>query len=188
MAIQLIMGLGNPGPDYTNTRHNVGVWFLAALFEQEGLKPRFEAKLKAFLTDFGTVKCGVASTYMNLSGDAVLAVAKYYQIPPDKILVVHDELDLDVGTVRLKHGGGHAGHNGLRDIIAKLGSSDFHRLRIGIGRPSNQQIPLADYVLSRPNKYEESQINQALAKACAGLPSILAGNWSSAMQYLHSNN
>ncbi len=158
--IKLVVGLGNPGLQYQRTRHNVGFLFLDDLVAaNSGAQWQVNRQFFAEVSTFGY--CGervVAikpNTFMNKSGQAVGVIAGFYKIKPEEILVVHDELELPVGRVKMKFGGGHAGHNGLRDIIARIGSADFYRLRIGIGRP--QVGSVADYVLSRPSLEEQQE-------------------------------
>jgi PTH1 family peptidyl-tRNA hydrolase len=164
--IQLIVGLGNPGAEYEDTRHNAGAWFLAQLLEQYPCPLHPEKKfhgLTVKTTLFGhTCHLLAPTTYMNHSGHSVRALAMFYKILPQNILVAHDELDLPCGTVQLKQDGGHAGHNGLRDIIAQLGSKDFLRLRIGISHPGDKE------------------------QAITVLPHILSGDIATAMQQLHT--
>ena len=188
--IQLIVGLGNPGAEYENTRHNAGAMFV------EMLARRFNASLRSDKKFFGelgqasisghSVRLLIPTTYMNLSGQSVGALANFYKIPPQAILVAHDELDIPPGSARYKQGGGHGGHNGLRDIIAKLSNSrDFARLRIGIGHPgSSKQV--VNFVLNKPPQSEQQLIDNAIDKAIETIPEALTGSWSAAVQQLHS--
>lgn len=188
-AISLIVGLGNPGAQYEQTRHNAGFWFLDALARVYDGQFRSEAKF------FGDVcKLSVAgqqvwlqkpNTFMNRSGQAVSALAKFYKIPLANILVVHDELDLAPGVARLKRGGGHGGHNGLRDIAAQMAGKDYYRLRLGIGHPGVGR-DVSGFVLGRAPSSEESLIDDAMAEAQAVLPLILSGEFEKAMNSLHS--
>lgn len=188
--ISLIVGLGNPGAKYESTRHNAGFDFIEALIS------RYPASLQSAKRFFGEVadlqingrRCWLLkpNTFMNLSGQAVQALAGYYQLLPEHILVAHDELDLPVGAVRLKKGGGHGGHNGLRDINQRLGSGDFLRLRIGIGHPGNKQ-DVVGYVLSNPSSAERLALDAAIDEAVAVIPQILAGELQKAMHELHSS-
>ncbi len=186
--IQAIVGLGNPGPQYDQTRHNAGSWFLRRVAEAYGAALRPEAKFHGLLgkalIDGRSVWLLEPTTYMNRSGEAVAALARFYKIPPAAILVAHDELDLPPGVARLKLGGGHGGHNGLRDIIARLGSRDFPRLRIGIGHPGHKDQVTA-YVLSRPRPEERAAIEAAIDRALAVLPQVVAGELQAAMNELH---
>lgn len=188
-GIRLIVGLGNPGPDYAATRHNVGFWFVDALAEAHGGRFRTEPKLQGELcrltiagSDLRLLK---PSTYMNRSGQSVGAVSRYFDIPPAAILVAHDELDLPVGRVRLKQGGGHAGHNGLRDTIGVLGCPDFWRLRIGIDHPGDRARVIG-YVLGRPSPEDANSIRDALTQAQGILDDLLVGRYQAAMNRLHS--
>jgi PTH1 family peptidyl-tRNA hydrolase len=190
-GIRLIVGLGNPGPQYEATRHNVGFWFVDALAARNNGQFRVEAKFHSLLcrltlggADLRLVK---PATFMNRSGQAVAAVARYFDTPAEQILVAHDELDLPVGTVRLKQGGGHAGHNGLRDIISVLGSRDFWRLRIGIDHPGDRQ-QVVNYVLSRPSRDDGGRIFDVLDDAERCVPDLLDGSFQKAMNRLHSAN
>ncbi len=187
--ISLIVGLGNPGAKYEPTRHNAGFWFLDEVARHANVSFRLENKFHGEV-----VKSVVAghdvwllkpSTFMNRSGQAVAAIANYYRIEVESILVAHDELDLPPGQLRLKKGGGHAGHNGLRDIAAHLGK-DFHRLRIGIGRPAVSGRPVTDYVLGTPGKDERLQIDDAVDDAGRCIEMMVAGEMSKAMNRLHA--
>ncbi len=187
--IRLIVGLGNPGPQYDQTRHNVGFWLIQQLAEETQTPLKETIKLKgthgkANLNN-QDVHLLMPNTFMNLSGQAVIATALYYKIKPQEILIVHDELDLDVGTVRFKPNGGHGGHNGLRNIIALLKTNDFLRLRLGIGRPPGKQQGV-DYVLNRPNKSDQEKIEDAIAKAISLIPLVVTGEHEKAMQLLHT--
>ena len=186
-GIQLIVGLGNPGAVYEHTRHNAGVWLIQKIAESVNGTWR---KAPAFSGLHSTVRLHnqdchllIPTTFMNNSGQSVRAVADYYKIPYESILVLHDEIDLPAGTVRLKWEGGHGGHNGLRDIIQHLGTRAFHRLRIGVGHPGQQVV---DYVLQAPTKVERQQIDSALKEAEHVLPWIMAGYYQKAMNELHS--
>lgn len=187
-GIRLLVGLGNPGEQYEQTRHNVGFWLVDAIASSCHHSFRSESK---FHGDLCRVTIGGAdlrllkpSTYMNRSGRAIAAVARYFDIPPEEILVAHDELDLPVGSVRLKQGGGHAGHNGLRDTIAALGIRDFWRLRIGIAHPGDKTL-VTGYVLGRPSKDDDGLIRGALDDAERTLPDLIAGQFQLAMNRLH---
>lgn len=188
-GIQLIVGLGNPGAQYAGTRHNVGFWWVDAIAAAQGAVFRPESKffgeLARVLIADQEVRLLKPTTYMNRSGQSVAAVARYFAIPPEQILIAHDELDLPVGTLRLKRGGGHAGHNGLRDTIAALGSPEFLRLRIGIAHPGDKTL-VTGYVLGRPSREDENRIRAALDEATALLPELIAGRVDLAMNRLHS--
>ena len=185
--IQLIVGLGNPGPQYEKTRHNVGVWFVEKIATQafQPVSKFFGLVSKATL---GNQECFllIPTTFMNHSGRSISALANYYKIPPEAILVAHDDLDLPAGQVRLKKDGGHGGHNGVRDVIAQLGSKQFHRLRIGIGHPGNREQVL-DYVLSRPSKMDEEAIMTAIDSATSVMDEFISGNVDKAVQKLHTS-
>lgn len=155
------MGLGNPGPQYKSTRHNAGFWFIEALAERCGVKLKPETKFHGLIGKCKDRWLLLPTTYMNLSGQAVQAVSKFYKIKSEEILIVHDELDFPPGIIKLKQGGGHAGHNGLRDIIKALGSREFYRLRIGIGHPRDHS-PVTDYVLHKPAADEKCEIIRAI--------------------------
>lgn len=188
-GIQLVVGLGNPGPQYAKTRHNVGFWLAERFLEQARATLLPENKFKGYvgIVQTGNLNCRVLlpMTYMNRSGEAVLAIANFYKILPNEILVVHDELDLPVGSARLKFDGGHGGHNGLRDIDARLNTKGFYRLRLGIGHPGNKD-DVADYVLHRPSKSDEQSILTAIDHALTVLPDVLSGNIDKAMNVLHT--
>ena len=191
--IQLIVGLGNPGASYQSTRHNAGAWFVEQVARDYYQTLRLEKNFQSLFAQFVFPKTDdkiivlYPQTFMNLSGQAVSGVAKYYHIPASNILVAHDELDLPCGTVRLKNTGGHAGHNGLKDIIAHLGTKDFWRLRIGIDRPPHlHQQPVADYVLHKPSKQEREAIDDGLFKASSILDLLFEGLFDKAMLKLHS--
>ncbi len=188
-GIQCIVGLGNPGSKYEATRHNAGYWFVEELARRHSARFRAEAKF------FGeTCRISVAgeqcwllkpTTFMNRSGQSVSALARFYRIQPEQILVAHDELDLPTGTVRLKKGGGHGGHNGLRDTIKALGTPEFYRLRIGIDHPGHRD-QVVDYVLSPPRREEAAQILDAIDRAADQLPLLLQGEYERVMNTLHS--
>lgn len=191
--IKLIVGLGNPGPDYERTRHNAGFWFAEDVAHDIGgsfaSEKKFFGQIARGSGDKSEVRALKPQTFMNLSGQSVAAVAKFYDIAPDAILVAHDELDLDAGDIKLKFAGGHAGHNGLRDIQAKLGTGDYWRLRIGIGHPrdgASPQQPVADWVLNRPRRDEQDAIEIAIERALALLHFLIAGDTESAVKQLHT--
>ena len=188
-GIKLIVGLGNPGQQYRFTRHNAGALFLESLCDDYHGELRAESKFygmaERITIDGRDVRLLFPTTYMNASGQAVSAMAKYFDIDPLEILVAYDELDLPVGTVRLKTGGGHGGHNGVRDIAKAMGRSDFHRLRIGIGRPT---LKGKDYVLSEPSKQEAEAIQDNIDEAIRLMPVLVNGNIQDAMKTLHTDN
>lgn len=188
-GIRLIVGLGNPGAEYALTRHNVGFWFVDALAVAHGEPFRAEAKFHGELCRLrlrgGDLRLLKPATYMNRSGQSVAAVSRYFSIPPGQILIAHDELDLGVGTARLKQGGGHAGHNGLRDTINLLGSRDFWRLRIGIDHPGDRSL-VTGYVLGRPSRDDAERILDALRDADGVVDDLIEGRFQIAMNRLHS--
>ncbi|MDG2174613.1 MAG: aminoacyl-tRNA hydrolase [Gammaproteobacteria bacterium] len=187
-GIKLIVGLGNPGQQYRFTRHNAGALFLESLCDdfQGELRPesKFFGMAERITLAGKDVRLLFPTTMMNASGQAVSAMANYFDIAPENILVAYDELDLPVDTVRLKTGGGHGGHNGVRDIAKALGSSDFHRLRIGIGRPKGDGI---DYVLGEPSKQDAEAIQNNIDDAIALMPLLIEGKIQDAMQKLHTD-
>jgi PTH1 family peptidyl-tRNA hydrolase len=186
--IKLIVGLGNPGQQYEKNRHNAGFLFLDSLFFKFGSSWIKDVKFHGLVTNIqiNTDKVILLKpeTFMNRSGQAVGAVMRYYKILPEEVLVVHDELDFNVGVVKLKKGGGHAGHNGLKDIIAHLDSKDFYRLRIGIGRPVVGKS-VADYVLSNPSKKELELIESTFDLSMKFLPEIVAGEITAVMNSIN---
>jgi PTH1 family peptidyl-tRNA hydrolase len=188
IPLALVVGLGNPGGGYAETRHNIGFWFVDRMAEAAGARFRNESRLHGETAELGVAGTRLRllkpNTFMNLSGQAVAAMARFYRIPPQAILVVHDDLDLPAGEVRVKVGGGHGGHNGLRDIVARLGSSDFVRLRFGIGHPGHRE-GVTGHVLSRPAADEREALHAALDRALAELPQLVRGDWQAAMRHLH---
>jgi len=187
--LQCVVGLGNPGAKYADTRHNAGFWFVDELARQHATVLRPEAK---FFGEVGRIHTPAGdcwllkpTTFMNHSGRSVAAFCNFYRLPPERLLVVYDELDLPPGTVRLKTGGGHGGHNGMRDICAALGTRDFHRLRVGIGHPGHKSA-VVGYVLSRPPKAEHDAITDALDQAQKHWGLIQAGELQKAMNQLHT--
>ncbi len=188
MPIQLIVGLGNPGPKYEATRHNVGFWFVDQLARSKGANLRHENKFQGevctLTLEGNSIWLLKPQTYMNNSGQAVRAVAQFYKIPTEAVLVVHDELDIPPGQLRLKQGGGHGGHNGLRDIIAHIGNP-FTRLRVGIGHPGDSR-DVTNYVLGRASSTEQADIEAALQDAQRYLSLILQGETQKAMNHLHA--
>ena len=187
LPLKLIVGLGNPGPEHADTRHNAGFWCVDRLAERLGGSLRPHARYHG---DVGRVAIGDAEvwllkpmTYMNRSGLAVRALAEYMRIVPAEILVVHDELDLPLGVVRLKQGGGAGGHNGLKDIITQIGDG-FWRLRLGIGRPAHA-AEVIDYVLRRASKAEQLQLDAAVEAAADAVPRLLTEGADRVMNGLH---
>lgn len=187
--IVCLVGLGNPGPKYQDTRHNVGFWLVDRLARRYGAvlraENKFAGEIARMRTDAGECWLLKPMTYMNHSGRAVSALAKFYKIPISQMLVAHDELDMAPGVMRLKTGGGHGGHNGLRDIISAMGGKDFHRVRIGIGHPGHRDA-VSDYVLSRPYQAEQEAIDAGLDEIERHWLTIQQGNLPVAMQAIHT--
>ncbi|MEC4719106.1 aminoacyl-tRNA hydrolase [Noviherbaspirillum sp. CPCC 100848] len=190
MPIRLIVGLGNPGPEYEQTRHNAGFWLVDQLAGHRLVRESRYNALAAKTSIAGQeVWLLEPQTYMNRSGQSVGALARFYKIPADDILVVHDELDLPPGAAKIKKGGSSGGHNGLKDITAALGTQDYWRLRIGIGHPRtlNLQQPVVDFVLHRPRKEEQPLIDEAIGKSIDIIPMLCEGKFEAAMMKLHSS-
>lgn len=187
--IRCVIGLGNPGPKYADTRHNVGFWLVDRLARHYGehlrAENRFSGEVARIRTEVGECWLLKPMTYMNHSGRAVSALARFYKIPVEQMLVVHDELDMAPGVIRLKKGGGHGGHNGLRDIVSAMDSKDFYRLRIGIGHPGHKDA-VTDYVLSRPYKMEQEAIERGLDEVERHWSAIQGGDIQQAMQEIHT--
>ncbi len=188
--IRLVVGLGNPGREHVDTRHNAGFWFVDALASRLSTSFAGEAKFHGHVARAtGDLRLLKPGTYMNLSGRAVAALAQFFAIAPEEILVVHDELDLAPGAVKMKFGGGHAGHNGLRNIAQQMGTADFWRLRLGIGHPRDSDIPqqqVVDYVLQPPRKDERAAIARAIDDGLDAWPALAAGDFERAMLCLHT--
>lgn len=186
-APRLIVGLGNPGPEYEATRHNVGFWFVDQLADQLRISLAPQSKFFGLAGRSADLWLLEPTTYMNRSGQSVAALANFYKIPPAEILVIHDDLDLPPGGIRLKHGGGNGGHNGLKDIQAKLGTPDFWRLRLGIGHPRTLSLSqqVADFVLHPPRQDEMPAIEKALDRSLLAWPKLAAGDYAGAQQQLH---
>ena len=189
MTIKLIVGLGNPGKEYQSHRHNVGFWFVDALAKLYGANFKKETK---FFGEVAKANIGGSNvwllkpnTFMNASGKAINAIANFYQISVSEVLVVHDELDLNPGTARLKLDGGHGGHNGLRDTIKALNSKIFYRLRIGIGHPGDKS-KVSGFVLHAPNKSEIEPIQSSLVSALSVIEDVVRGEDEKAMRQLHT--
>lgn len=190
-VVKLIVGLGNPGAQYEQTRHNAGFWFVEEVARQYGVQFRPETKFLGEVArvqsnglDFWLLK---PTTFMNRSGQSIQALANFYKIPVESILVVHDELDLEPGTARLKKSGGHGGHNGLRDTIAALNTKEFLRLRLGIGHPGHRN-EVVDYVLKAPSKIDFKAIDDAVYEATRVLADVLNGDLERAMHQLHTSS
>jgi PTH1 family peptidyl-tRNA hydrolase len=188
LPLRIIVGLGNPGPEHRVTRHNAGFWFVDLLARRHGVEFRDYRKYSG-----ETARISISSqdlillkptTYMNRSGLSVRQLSEFFKVAADDILVAHDELDLPVGSVRLKHGGGHGGHNGLRDTIAHIGES-FWRIRLGVGHPGNK-TEVIDYVLSRAPRAEEDLIFEAVNTAADCMPLLIEQGAERAMTKLHS--
>jgi PTH1 family peptidyl-tRNA hydrolase len=188
-TIQLVAGLGNPGAKYEQTRHNAGFWFVDEVARQVNACFKSESRYKSEVA-----RCAIAGNdcrlqkpmdFMNRSGLPVASLAAFYQIPRSSILIVHDDLDLPPGTVKLKRGGGHGGHNGLRDLIPHLGGNDFLRLRIGIGHPGHRD-DVVGYVLKNASRDERAIIDRAIDEAVKVLPDIISGDFDKAMKELHT--
>jgi len=187
--IRLVAGLGNPGREYATTRHNAGFWFADALAQKLGASLAPESRFAGEVGKAGNLRLVKPATYMNESGRSVGALAHFFDIAPDEILVVHDELDLKPGESKMKLGGGVAGHNGLRDIQSALGSADFWRLRLGIGHPRDSELPqqdVVDYVLKPPRAEERTALDAAITRALAAWPDIARGDMERAMMLLHT--
>jgi PTH1 family peptidyl-tRNA hydrolase len=187
--IRLIVGLGNPGADYVETRHNAGFWLIDLIAAELDLSFRFEKRYNAqeckFKAEGKDIYLLKPQTFMNRSGQAVTALARYYKIKPEQILVLHDELDLSPGTNRIKQAGGHGGHNGLRDIVNHLGSREFFRVRVGIGHPGDAS-QVINYVLHKPSVADLHAIETANRDTLAVMPLVIEGRIDKAMQALHS--
>ncbi len=193
MSIRLIVGLGNPGAEYEQTRHNAGFWLVEQLANSlPGCRLQKESRFNAMVA-----KANIAGqevflleplTFMNRSGQSVGALARFYKIKPEEVLVVHDELDLAPGVAKMKQGGSSGGHNGLKDITAALGTQDYWRLRLGIGHPRslNLQQPVADFVLHRPRKEEQVLIEESIDKSLRVLPLVFEGKFNIATMQLHT--
>lgn len=189
--IQLIVGLANPGKEYADTRHNAGAWFVDDICQEARVSLRSESKFHGLYGQATlhqhAFQLLIPTTFMNHSGQAVRACANYLKIPATSILIAHDEIDLPVGTIKLKFDGGHGGHNGLDDIIRHLNTKQFYRLRIGVGHPGNSK-DVVDYVLNNPSKSDRQKIEAAIQRAQDVLPLILSGDMHRAMQALHTES
>ncbi len=187
--LKVIVGLGNPGSKYTKTRHNAGFWFIdevankyAAVFR---LDKKFHGEVAKISVEGKDIWLLKPDTFMNRSGLAVQSLLSFYRISAEQLLVAHDEIDLPPGTTKLKKGGGHGGHNGLRDIISQLVSKDFHRLRIGVGHPGSKE-QVVDFVLHTPSRNESELIDSDIYDAVNVVPDLASGALERAMQTLHS--
>lgn len=188
--IKLIVGLGNPGDKYADTRHNAGEWLIERLARRFNIslnpESKFFGKTARTLVNGKEIRLLVPTTFMNLSGKAVGALASFYRIKPEEILVIHDELDLPPGTAKLKQGGGHGGHNGLKDIVAQLGNNNnFYRLRIGIGHPGHRDL-VAGYVLNKPSLADRDTLDKVLDEAADCVEMIFKDGMVKATNRLNS--
>ena len=193
-GIKLFVGLGNPGDKYIATRHNAGFWWIDQIAVQTNSNLAIDAKMFGIVGKYGQGAVNQENkwllkptTFMNGSGKSIAALANYYKILPAEILVIHDELDLPAGTARLKFGGGHGGHNGLKDTHAALGTADYWRLRIGIGHPGDRN-EVVNYVLKAPLKDEQTAIDDSITKSANLLNALTAGDFESAMLKLHTKS
>ena len=186
LAPRLVVGLGNPGAEYCETRHNAGFWFCERLAKTLGVGLNRESRFHGLVgpSRGNSPWILLPQTFMNRSGQAVGVLARFYRITPAEMLVVHDELDIPPGELRMKFGGGLGGHNGLKDIAAHLGTQDYWRLRIGIGHPGDRN-EVVNYVLRPPRRDELEQIDAAMHRALDAWPTIARGEWNSAMQKLN---
>jgi PTH1 family peptidyl-tRNA hydrolase len=188
--VRLIVGLGNPGAQYAATRHNAGAWWIDQFAEQHHIPLHLDRKFRGFVGEWvhDHQKCFLLkpTTYMNESGLAVSVFSQFYKINPNEILVAHDEMDFEPGDVRLKQGGGHGGHNGLRDIISHLHTQDYYRLRLGIGRAKHRD-QVTDYVLGNPSRDDRDKIFKAIDESIAVIPDLLSGKIQQAFHQLHSD-
>ena len=187
-SYQLLIGLGNPGGRYEATRHNAGVWLLDRVAQRHATGFRSLPRCFGFVADADIegirLRLFRPDTFMNHSGRAVAAVAGFYKVPAERILIAHDEIDLPPGTVRLKRGGGHGGHNGLRDVVPQLGDSGFSRIRIGVGHPGYKDR-VVGHVLDRPSSAERGEIDDAIERVVGDITRIAGGDLEGAMNTLH---
>ena len=187
--LKVIVGLGNPGAKYTETRHNAGFWFIEEVARKYSATFRPESKFHGEVARISLAGKDIwllkPATFMNRSGLAVKSLLSFYRISADQLLVAHDEIDLPPGAAKLKTGGGHGGHNGLRDIISQLGTNDFHRLRIGVGHPGSKD-QVVDYVLHNASRYDRILIDRDIDDAVSIMPELASGALEQAMQKLHS--
>ena len=188
--ISMMVGLGNPGPEYEQTRHNAGFWWVDAVARQIKanwvIDKNHQALVARTAVNGQTLWLLKPQTFMNLSGRSVAGLARFYKIEPGAILVAHDELDIAAGEAKLKFGGGHAGHNGLRDIHAQLGSGDYWRLRLGIGRPG-ERADVLNWVLKKPPLEQRIAVEQAVERGLTALPALLAGDTAQATLLVHTS-
>lgn len=188
-GIRILVGLGNPGRDYERTRHNAGFWLVERFAVRESVALRKDAKYQAYIGRHAPSGAWILlpQTYMNLSGKSVMFLAGFFKVSPGEILVAHDELDLAPGAAKLKQGGGVAGHNGLKDIAARLGSTDFWRLRLGIGHPGDRNL-VSDYVLGKPSPDDRAAIDASIDRALDVISLCLGGDMQGAMLKLHTKD
>jgi PTH1 family peptidyl-tRNA hydrolase len=188
LAYRLVVGLGNPGSQYEQTRHNAGFWFVDEIARRHRLSFGSDSRSQGLIARLDwegeAIYLLKPMRFMNLSGGAVAATANFYKIPPAQILVAHDELDFAPGVAKLKVGGGHGGHNGLRDIAAKLGGADFTRIRLGIGHPGSREA-VVGYVLDRPSRNEAGLVCEAVGRVADLYPQIMSGKLEAVMNLLH---
>ena len=182
---RLVVGLGNPGAEYADTRHNLGFWFVDRLASDLKISLAPQGKFFGHVGRLGDLWLLKPTTFMNRSGQAVVALARFYKIMPEEILVVHDELDLQPGVIRLKQGGGNGGHNGLKDIQAHLTTPDFWRLRLGIGHPGERN-EVVNYVLKAPRREEQELIDRAIDRCLLAWSKLGAGDYEAAQRQLHT--
>lgn len=187
--IKLFVGLGNPGPDYAATRHNAGFWWIDELARELKVSLSMDKSYHGYMarTTVGgqTIWLLQPQTFMNLSGKSVASLAKFFKIAPEEILVVHDELDITPGQMKVKFGGSHAGHNGLRDIHAQLGSADYWRLRIGVGHPGVKS-EVINWVLKKPSLDNRIAIDQAITRSLKAVPDMISGDMDKATMLIHT--
>ena len=187
--VKLLVGLGNPGPEYEKTRHNAGFWLVEAYCRRHGVTLTADTKTKALIGRHQTatrdLRIVLPQTFMNKSGFSIAAMARFYKIAPEQILVAYDELDLDPGVAKFKRGGGAGGHNGIKDTIAQLGTQDFMRLRIGIGHPGHRS-QVTGFVLGKPPASERVLLDECIDEASRAIDILIDEGWGPALQQLHS--
>lgn len=189
-TIQLIAGLCNPGAQYDNTRHNAGAWFVSQFADAYQAEFTLEKKFNGLISKITIAEHPIIlllpTTFMNLSGQSITAVLNYFKITPQSMLIAHDDIDLEPGIARIKFDGGHAGHNGIRNIIQQLGDNkQFYRLRLGVGHPGRKEL-VHDYVLKSPNKIDQEKIQTAITQTLHLIPDFITGNKDEAIKTLHT--